>query len=74
MSEAALAPRMGPVSEDERTELEKWYLSRDRFRPSCFADPELIVSLVRRPSENFATVEYVLVRARRAGVKLEDLL
>ena len=74
MSEAALAPKMGPVSEDERTELGKWNLSRNRFRPSGFADPKLIVSLLNRPSENFATVEYVIVRALRAGTPLEKLL
>ena len=66
MSEAALAPKMGPVTEEERAAIEKW-------RTVNYGDMSLARSLDSvRAWERPAT--YILVRALRAGVPLEKLL
>ena len=66
MSEAALAPRMGPITEEERAAIEKW-------RATNYKDMPLARSLESvRAWERSAT--YILIRACRAGAKLEDLL
>ena len=74
MTVSAPAPKMGPATEGEWAELKEWCRNRNRFRPSGFADPELIGSIVCEESQNYAVVDYVLVRALRAGVPLEKLL
>lgn len=65
MSEAALAPKVGPVTEEERATFEKWV-------SAAYQDVPLAVSLYRQPSKRPAA--YLFVRALRAGAKLEDLL
>jgi hypothetical protein len=65
VSEAALAPTMGPATEEERKEAFRWLLSST-------SDRELWVSLEEEEFRSAWT--YVLIRARRAGAKLEDLL
>ena len=74
MSEAALAPKVGPATEGEWAELKEWCRNRNRFRPTGFADPKLIQSIRCEESQNFAVVDYVIIRAPRAGVPLEKLL
>ena len=57
---------MGPVTEEEKAAFEKWC-------SAALGDPSLAGSLgsVREQERSAA---YILVRARRAGAKLEDLL
>ena len=66
MSEAALAPKMGPVTEEERAAIEKW-------RSTTPKDPSLETSLdMVRAWERAGA--YTFIRALRAGVPLEKLL
>ena len=66
------APKMGPVTEEELGAIVEWY-------ESPHEDHSLRSSLDRSldnagvPNSR-ALASYVLVRALRAGVKLEDLL
>ena len=57
----------GPVSDAERRALWEWW------NTSGCRDKKLIYSL-GRPVEERDRTSYVVVRALRAGVKLEDLL
>ena len=69
MSEAALAPTMGPITEEERRLILAWHDtgSKDiQCRDSIIDEDTLWESEIRGA--------YVLVRALRAGAKLEDLL
>jgi hypothetical protein len=66
VSEAALAPKMGPVTEEELAALEKW-------RSTTPKDPSLETSLEMVRAWERAGA-YTFIRALRAGVKLEDLL
>ena len=65
MSEAALAPTMGPITEEEKAAVLRWLDSACR-------DPALLASTDAMDIQS--ELGYVLVRARRAGAKLEDLL
>ena len=68
MSEAALAPTMGPITEEELAAIAEADVSR------C-GDDELWNSLDELAIPDSKTLAfYILVRARRAGAKLEDLL
>jgi hypothetical protein len=67
VSEAALAPKMGPITEEERQAVLKWdgLLAEDTQLQDSIAEEETLWGI---------TASYVLVRALRAGAKLEDLL
>ena len=67
MSEAALAPTMGPVTEEESAALKRWH-------KGALGDPELWKSLPSVGPHPSDDIDYVLVRALRAGVPLEKLL
>ena len=67
MSEAALAPKMGPVTEEEKAAVRAWWAT---VPPT---DVELSESLAADPLPHHLA-NYVIIRARRAGAKLEDLL
>ena len=68
MSEAALAPRKGEVTDEELAAVAEADVSR------C-GDDELWNSLDELAIPISKTLAlYILVRARRAGAKLEDLL
>ncbi len=70
MSEAALAPKMGPVTDAEWRDAEAW--NRDPLT----VDTALWQSIYRRMPGDLRSVliRYILVRALRAHVPLEKLL
>ena len=65
MSEAALAPTMGPITEEEKAAVLRWL-------DSACSDPALLASIDAMDIES--ELAYVLVRALRARVPLEKLL
>lgn len=65
-SVSASSPIMGPVSDDEKAAIERFWSGK------AFVDTELFLSL--REGDGYMSAAYVLVRALRAGVRLEDLL
>ena len=65
MSEAALAPKMGPATEEERAAFVAW---RNSTAPS---DAALHLSISK---ETGISAQYIFIRALRASVPLEKLL
>ena len=66
MSEAALAPKMGKVSDEENATFVRWVTT-------TYKDRVLAHSLTHFEGKE-RTMAYLFVRALRAGAKLEDLL
>ena len=70
-SVSAPAPKMGPVSDVEKAEIKRYWRS---WKNGILLDAALRDSLPIDTYDLYAAAEYTLIRAIRAGVKLEDLL
>ena len=67
MSEAALAPKMGPITEEEKVACETWLAAQS-------GDYKLWYSILDDEQITEDCARYILVRALRAHVPLEKLL